>query len=186
VPLDGFPLFPLCMIGGVLLQLVAKLFKVDLLIDRDQMSRISGASLDYLALAAITTIEISVVVKNWMPLTIMIVGGIAWTVFAVLFFAPRLFKEAWFERAIAEFGQATGVTATGLLLLRTVDPESKTPASASFAGKQLLHEPAMNLWVALAFALIFTIGWLKVFLICAAMLSVWLVVSFVIMRRNRK
>jgi len=184
--LEGFPLFPLCMIGGVLLQLVAKLIKVDLLIDRDQMTCISGASLDYLALAAITTIELSVVVANWMPLTIMILGGIIWTVFAVLFFSPRLFKEAWFERGIAEFGQATGVTATGLLLLRTVDPESKTPASASFAGKQLLHEPAMNLWVALAFALIFTIGWLKVFLICVTMLAIWLIISFVLMKRSRR
>ena len=149
------------------------------------MERISGAALDFLALAAITTIEISVVVANWMPLAIMIVGGVGWTTFAVLFFGPRLFKEAWFERAIAEFGQATGVTATGLLLLRTVDPESKTPASASFAGKQLLHEPAMNLWVALAFALIFTLGWLKVFLICVGMLAIWLTVSVVIMRRSR-
>ena len=184
--LKGFPLFPLCMIGGVILQAVAKLFRVDLLIDRVQMERISGAALDFLALSAIATIELSVVVANWMPLTIMIVSGIAWTTFAVLFFGPRLFKVAWFERAIAEFGQATGVTATGLLLLRTVDPESKTPASASFAGKQLLHEPAMNLWVALAFALIFTLGWLKVFLICVGMLSIWLIVSFVIMRRNGK
>ena len=185
VPLPGFPLFPLCMIGGVILQALAKLVKVDLLIDRVQMERISGAALDFLALSAIATIELSVVVANWMPLAIMIAGGIVWTVFAVLFFGPRLFKEAWFERAIAEFGQATGVTATGLLLLRTVDPESKTPASASFAGKQLLHEPAMNLWVALAFALIFTLGWLKVFLICVTMLTIWLIVSFVIMRRNR-
>ncbi len=186
VPIDGFPLFPLCMIGGVFLQLIAKLFKVDLLIDRGQMARISGASLDYLALAAIATIEISVVVKNWMPLTIMIIGGIIWTVFAVLFFTPRLFKTAWFERGIAEFGQATGVTATGLLLLRTVDPESKTPASASFAGKQLVHEPVMNLWVALSFALIFTIGWLKVFLICLAVLTTWIIISFILMRRGRE
>ena len=184
--LKGFPLFPLCMIGGVILQAVAKLFRVDLLIDRVQMERISGAALDFLALSAIATIEISVVVANWMPLTIMIVGGVAWTTFAVLFFGSRLFKEAWFERAIAEFGQATGVTATGLLLLRTVDPENKTPAPASFAGKQLLHEPAMNLWVALAFALIFTIGWFKVFLICLAMLVIWLVVAGGIMRKNKK
>ena len=186
VPLKGFPLFPLCMIGGVILQVAAKIVRVDLLIDRVQMERISGAALDFLALAAITTIEISVVVANWMPLTVMIVGGIVWTTFAVLFFGPRLFKVAWFERAIAEFGQATGVTATGLLLLRTVDPENKTPAPASFAGKQLLHEPAMNLWVALAFALIFTLGWFKVFLICAGMLAIWLVVSIVIIRRNRR
>ena len=185
VPLRGFPLFPLCMIGGVILQAVARLARVDLLIDRVQMERISGAALDFLALSAIATIEISVVVANWMPLAIMIVGGIVWTTFATLFFGPRLFKESWFERAIAEFGQATGVTATGLLLLRTVDPEGKTPASASFAGKQLLHEPAMNLWVALAFAFIFTLGWFKVFLICAGMLAIWIVVSVVIMRRAK-
>lgn len=185
VPLEGFPLFPLCMIGGVILQLVAKLFHIDLLIDRDQMSRISGASLDYLALSAITTIEISVVVANWMPLTIMIVCGIVWTTAAILFLAPRLFREAWFERAIAEYGQACGVTATGLLLLRTVDPESKTVASAAFAGKQLINEPTMNLWVALAFALVLTIGWMKVFLICLAVLIGWLIVAVVLMRRKK-
>ena len=43
----------------------------------------------------------------------------------------------------------------------------------------------MNLWVALAFALIFTLGWLKVFLICVGMLAIWLTVSVVIMRRSR-
>ena len=181
----GFPMFPLCMVGGALLQMVAKVVKVDLLVDRDQMMRISGAALDYLALSAVTTIQLSVVAANWMPLTIMVVSGIVWTVFAVMFFSPRLFKEAWFERGIAEFGQATGVTATGLLLLRTVDPDSKTIAAASFAGKQLLHEPAMNLWVALAFALVLTIGWLPVFLISTAMLAVWIGVSVFLIRRRK-
>ena len=105
--------------------------------------------------------------------------------FAVLWFSPRLFREAWFERGIAEFGQATGVTATGLLLLRTVDPDNKTIAAASFAGKQLLHEPAMNLWVALALALVFTVGWVPVLLVSATMLAAWLGVSAFIIRRNR-
>ena len=186
VPLKGFPLFPLCMVGGVLLQAGAKLVHVDLLVDRDQMTRISGAALDYLALSAIATIELSVVAANWMPLAIMIVCGVVWTVFAVMFFGPRLFKTAWFERSIAEFGQACGVTATGLLLLRTVDPAGKTPASASFAGKQILHEPAMNLWVALAFALIFASGWMKVFLISLAMLVLWIVVAAVLIVRGRR
>ena len=181
----GFPMFPLCMVGGALLQMVAKVVKVDLLVDRDQMMRISGAALDYLALSAVTTIQLSVVAANWMPLTIMVVSGIVWTVFAVMFFSPRLFKEAWFERGIAEFGQATGVTATGLLLLRTVDPDSKTIAAASFAGKQLLHEPAMNLWVALAFVLVLTTGWLPVFLISSAMLAIWIGVSVFLIRRRK-
>ena len=181
----GVPLFPLCMLGGVMLQMFAKLINVDLLVDREQMNRISGAALDYLALAAVATIELSVVAANWVPLAIMTVAGIVWCVFSVMFFSPRLFKEAWFERGIAEFGQATGVTATGLLLLRTVDPDNKTIAAASFAGKQLLHEPAMNVWVALAFALVFTIGWMPVFLVSLLMLVVWVAVAFVLMRKAK-
>lgn len=181
----GFPLFPLCMLGGVLLQLFAKMINVDLLVDKEQMNRISGAALDYLALSAVATIELSVVAANWVPLVIMTVAGVVWCVFSVMYFSPRIFKEAWFERGIAEFGQATGVTATGLLLLRTVDPDNKTIAAASFAGKQLLHEPGMNLWVALAFALVFTVGWMPVFLVSAFMLAIWITVSVVIIRRNK-
>ena len=170
---------------GVLLQLFAKMINVDLLVDKEQMNRISGAALDYLALSAVATIELSVVAANWVPLVIMTVAGVVWCVFSVMYFSPRLFKEAWFERGIAEFGQATGVTATGLLLLRTVDPDNKTIAAASFAGKQLLHEPGMNLWVALAFALVFTVGWMPVFLVSAFMLAIWITVSVVIIRRNK-
>ena len=183
---NGFPMFPLCMIGGVILQLLAKLFRVDLLVDRDQMTRISGAALDFLAVSAVATIQLSVVVANWMPLAVMIAAGLAWTVFAVLWFSPRIFEKYWFERGIAEFGQATGVTATGLLLLRTVDPDSKTDAAISFAGKQLVHEPFMGFWVALAFTLVFTAGWKCVFFISLAMLVVWVCVAAVIARRRRK
>jgi len=127
-----------------------------------------------------------VVAANWLPLVLMVAAGLTWTAFSVLFVSPRIFRSAWFERGIAEFGQATGVTATGLLLLRTVDPDNKTIAAASFAGKQLLHEPAMNLWVALAFALVLTIGWVPVFLISAAMLAIWIGVSVVLIRRAKQ
>ena len=182
----GFPMFPLCMIGGLLLEVVSKAFRVDLLVDKAQMTRISGASLDYLAVSAIATIQLSVVAANWMPLTIMIFAGICWTVFSVFWFARKLFKEAWFERGIAEFGQATGVTATGLLLLRTVDPDNKTIAAAAFAGKQLIHEPVMNLWVAIAFALVFTTGWVPVLLVSTAVLTGWMIVAFVMVRRESR
>ena len=88
-------------------------------------------------------------------------------------------------RGIAEFGQATGVTATGLLLLRTVDPENKTVAAASFAGKQLINEPVMGVWVAVALALVFTIGWMPVWIICTAVLLFWLIVAVVLIRRRK-
>ena len=186
IPLRGFPLFPLCMIGGVVLQAVSKTVKKDLLLDRGQMERISGASLDYLVVAAVATIQLKVVAANWIPLTILVVAGTAWSCAMVLCVAPRIFRKAWFERAIAEFGQAMGVTATGLLLLRTVDPESRTPAAMSFGYKQLLHEPFMGggIWTALALALVYRIGWVSTWLICVVMLLAWGAVAYYLWRRN--
>ena len=187
IPMSGFPLFPLCMVGGVVLSLFAKVARIDLLVDRVQMERISGAALDFLVVSAVATIRLDVVAAHWQPLVILCVAGAVWSVACVLFVAPRIFRTAWFERAIAEFGQATGVTATGLMLLRTVDPENRTPAAMSFGYKQLLHEPIMGggLWTALAFTLVYRIGWLNVFLISLAMLVFWSVVAAVLVRRNR-
>ncbi len=179
----GFPLFPLCMLGGVMLQFVTKAVKKDLLVDRGQMERISGATLDFLVVSAVATIQLKVVAANWQPLVITIVAGTAWSVWVVLRVAPRVFRTAWFERAMAEFGQATGVTATGLMLLRTVDPENRTPAAVSFGYKQLLQEPVMSgIWTALAFTLVFNIGWFWVWLISLAMLLVWSAVAVFINR----
>lgn len=183
----GFPLFPLCMIGGIIIQQIAQKLKVNHLIDHGQMQRLSGAALDYLVVAAVATINIKAVTANWMPLLVIIVCGTLWSVFMVLFVAPRVFKDAWFERAIAEFGQSMGVTATGMMLLRTVDPENKTEASAAFGYKQLLHEPIMGggLWTAFALTLVFTIGWMPVFLISCGMLVLWGIVAFLIYRGNK-
>ena len=85
----------------------------------------------------------------------------------MLFLAKRLLPDAWFERAIVELGQSMGVTATGLLLLRVVDPEVEIPAYSAFGYKQLLHEPFMGggLWTSIAIPLAITRGAWIVFLI---------------------
>ena len=136
----------------------------------------------------IATIRIEVVLQNWLPLLILIGSGALLSVLMVLFVAPRLFRDAWFERAIADFGQSLGVTATGLLLLRTVDPENKTDAASAFGYKQLLHEPFMGggIVTALALTLVFTIGWLKVFIVSAVFFLFWGILIGTIIVRNRK
>ena len=184
----GFPLFPLCMIGGVILQFCTQKVRIAHLINQQQMQRVSGAALDFLVVSAVATIKLSVVLDNWLPLLILIIAGTLFCVITVLFIAPKLFKDAWFERAIADFGQATGVTATGLMLLRTVDPENKTGAASAFGYKQLIHEPFMGggLWTALALPLVFTIGWVPVFVFSCIMFAVWIIAAFFIIRSNRK
>lgn len=174
--LESFPLFPLCMLGGLLLQVAMSRMKIDFLVDHGQMQRLSGATLDFLVVAAIASIRLEFVLSYFWPLLLLFVFGVSWNLFAVLFLARRLLPETWFEQSIAEFGQSMGVTATGLLLLRTVDPESKTIAPQAFGYKQLLHEPIMGggLWTSTGVVLVAHHGGGVVWCIAAGVVIFWL------------
>jgi len=121
------------------------------------------------------------------PIAILVVVGVLWNVFCVTWLARRLLpKDSWFERAIAEMGQSMGVTATGLLLLRVVDPEGETDALSAFGYKQLLHEPFMGggLWTSTAIPLAITFGALPVCLISVSAMVIWLVVWALLFRNK--
>jgi len=184
----SFPLFPLCMIGGMVVQLLADRFDTRHLIDPGLMRRIQNSSLDFLVIAAIATIKIEVVVPALVPMLIVVTAAILWNVFCLLALARRMLPDAWFERGIAELGQSMGVTATGLLLLRVVDPDYKSPAADAFASKQLLHEPFMGggLWTGAAIPLLATVGCWPVFLIACGAVAFWLGIVFVPRRFRRR
>ncbi len=183
--LGSFPLFPLCMLGGLLVQLFADRFDPDDHIDHGLTRRIQNTALDFLVVAAIATIRLDVVAQGWLPLVLLIAAGILWNVFCILFLARRVFRNAWFERSIAEMGQSMGVTATGLLLLRVVDPDYRTPAAEAFACKQLLHEPVMGggLWTGMAIPLVAAVGAAPVFGIACGAVLIWAVLLFMTRRQ---
>ena len=174
----SFPLFPLCMLGGVIVQVLADRFDSYEHMDAGVMLRIQNSALDFLVVAAIATIRLDVVAKNWLPLLIVVVAGILWNVFCLLLVARRAFTDSWFERGIAEMGQSMGVTATGLLLLRAVDPNYKTPAAEAFAAKQLLHEPIMGggIWTGMAFPLLALWGGWPILGISLGVILIWTIV----------
>lgn len=184
--LASFPLFPLCMVGGVIVQKVADRIDPYNHIERGLMLRLQNSALDFLIIAAIATIRLDVVARGWVPLLIVIAAGIFWNVCALLFIAPHAFRDAWFERAIAELGQSMGVTATGLLLLRAADPDYETAAAEAFASKQLLHEPFMGggLWTGMAIPLLALWGGWPVLGIALAAMAAWGCFLFVANRKE--
>jgi ESS family glutamate:Na+ symporter len=184
--LSSFPLFPLCMIGGLVVQLLFDKYDSRKLIDLGLIRRIQNCSLDFLVVAAIAMINISVVKTALIPLLILVAAGIVWNVFCVTALSRRILPDAWFERAIAEMGQSMGVTATGLLLLRVVDPDYDTPAADAFACKQIVHEPFMGggLWTSAAIPLIAIYGPARVFIIALSAVSIWLVVGWMMRIRR--
>ena len=185
--LTGFPLFPLCMIGGLIVQLVVSRFARTSPIDHGLMQRLAGTSLDFLVIAAISTIRLDVIARDIVPFLIIVFGGILWNLACVIFLARRVLPNCWFERAIAEMGQSMGVTATGLLLLRAVDPEQKTEAVSAFGYKQLLHEPFMGggLWTSSAVILVAQYGGWIVLGVCIFAILFWVIfLRFFMMTRS--
>lgn len=184
--LTSFPLFPLCMIGGLLVQRGAGVMRHESLIDHKLMQRVCGASLDFLVVSAVAMIKLETITNNLLPFIAVVVVTIGWNVFCVLFLARRLLPNFWFERSIAEMGQSMGVTATGLMLLRTVDPDSETEAPAAFGYKQLLHEPFMGggLWTSMAVPLVIKQGGWLVLIISASAIVIWLIVWYLLWGHN--
>ena len=184
-----FPLFPLCMLGGLFVQMFEDRFDKYKLIDLGLTRRIQNTALDFLVVAAIATIKIEVIMAGIVPLLILVVIGIAWNVGCLLWLAKRVLPDAWFERAIAEMGQSMGVTATGLLLLRVVDPDYESPAADAFATKQLLHEPINGggFWDSSVIPFIIMWGIWPVFSISLGVTVLWLAVLFIpkIIRRMK-
>ena len=135
------PLFPLAMIGGVLVQKFVDRFDRTGIVDRRMMLRIQGIALDLLIISALATLSIQAIADNWVTFLLLAVAGLAWNVGVFVFLARRMIPRFWFERGIGDLGQSLGVTATGLILIRVADPNAATPAMEAFGYKQLAFEP---------------------------------------------
>ncbi|MGY2002629.1 sodium/glutamate symporter [Blastococcus sp. SYSU DS1024] len=135
------PLFPLAMIGGVLVQKFVDRFDRTGIVDRRMMLRIQGIALDLLIISALATLSIQAIAENWVTFLLLAVAGLSWNVGAFVFLARRMIPRFWFERGIGDLGQSLGVTATGLILIRVADPNAATPAMEAFGYKQLAFEP---------------------------------------------
>lgn len=135
------PLFPFAMIGGVIIQIVISKTRWYEMIDRMTLQRIQGIALELLIVAAISAIQVPIVIEYAVPLIIQMGVTILFMLVFFFYFGPRIFKEAWFENTLVSYGTATGVVAVGLMLLRTVDPEMRTNAGEAFSLRSVFVSP---------------------------------------------
>ncbi|WKD61607.1 Sodium/glutamate symporter [Corynebacterium ciconiae DSM 44920] len=154
------PLFPIAMIGGIIVQILLNKTGYDYLVDSNMMLRLQGLALDMLIVAALATISLQAIANNFWPFVLLCLGGIIINVFILLWLVPRTIPSYWLERGIGDFGQSMGVTATGLILMRIADPEGESPAFEAFGYKQLVFEPFFGGGVitALAVPIIYQFG----------------------------
>jgi len=149
--LEGF-YFIFATLLTLLVRKIMQMVKLDHIIDDGIMSRIAGFSVDFLVVAAIAAISLDVVMQFITPILITSLAVGLITLFFCFWYAKRSFTSYHFERAIAIYGMLTGTINTGLILLRMVDPEYKTPVAQDLVFTSAISLP-------LCFPLLLFINW---------------------------
>ena len=170
--LEAIPVFPLAMLGGLVVQLLLQWRQHEDLASPVLQASVGSLAMDLLITAAMASLNLPLLEDNWLPFVLLALAGLSWNVAVFLLLAPRVFSDHWFERAIADFGQGTGVTATGLLLLRMADPRGSSRAMEGFSFKQLVFEPFLGGGLVTALAPIAMASWgLPAFTVLALLLT---------------
>lgn len=180
------PLFPLAMIGGLIVQMTLRKFHKQTLIQRRTAEIFSAIALDVLIASAIATVSLKAIGNNFEVFIVLGLAGIAWILGCFVVLAPRMFPSYWFENGITNTGQSMGMTATGLLLNRLADPTNKAKAKEGFSYKQLVFEPFMGggIITASAAIVIYELGSTFALLSAFGVTVFWLVVGLV-MKQHR-
>ncbi len=103
------------------------------LIDAKIKTKFTAMLVDFSIVAAIAGLPVNAVLQYAVPMIAMFILGLIMVYLIIMILGMRVFKDHAFERAIALFGQSTGVIMTGILLLRICDSDMKTPVLQDFS-----------------------------------------------------
>ena len=97
--------------------------------DNYLLSRISGLAFDAMIVAGIGSIEPEQLSGLWVPFLLMAVAGAAVTFLHLRFVCRRVYPDYYNEGMLSMYGMMTGTISSGVILLREIDPQLKTPAA---------------------------------------------------------
>lgn len=93
------------------------------------MTRVSNFFFDIMVVAGVAAIKLDILENYWGIMLILGVVGAVITYVYNRIVAKTLFKDYYEEQFLAMYGMLTGTASTGIILLREVDGDFKTPAS---------------------------------------------------------
>ncbi len=142
--INVFPVFPLALLGSLLIRYILEKLGKESLSSQLLQREIGTLSTDLLITTAMASLNLTLLVEDWVPILLLSLVGLTWNLGGMFIFAKFVFDKEWFERSLIEFGNATGVAASGLLLLRLADPRNSTNTLPIFSIKQLLLQPLLS------------------------------------------
>ena len=137
------PLFPLAMLGGLVVQKAAEILHVAKWINPTQIRAISKLSLDMLVVAALGSLSLKLLANHLFPFLILATAGITYNLLIYFLVGGNLLGRNWKQRGLGELGQSMGTTAIGLILIQRKGQQSKSVIKA-FSYKQPFYEPIVG------------------------------------------
>ncbi|WMJ84186.1 sodium/glutamate symporter [Oscillospiraceae bacterium LTW-04] len=137
----SIPAFCTALLFGFIINAIFNRTGAHKYIDRGSISRISGASTDFLMISGIGSLKLGVVVKYAIPLLVVCLTGFAINWLWFLLVGKYASPKDWFERNMMVWGHATGVAATGVMLQRVVDPDLKSRGIEDSGIADLFNRP---------------------------------------------
>ncbi len=136
----SLPVFPLILIGSLLIRYILEKTNNTDFISNILQREIGILSTDLLIFTAMASLDIATVLENWVLILLLTIFGLLWNLICIAYFAYFIFDDYWFEKSLIEFGNSTGVVASGLLLLRLADPKNISKTLPIFTSKQLFAQ----------------------------------------------
>ena len=93
------------------------------------LNRLSGFFFDLMIVAGIACIDPEDLTGLWIPFVLMVIAGGVVTWFYLKHISKLIYKDYYHEGLISMYGMMTGTIGSGILLLREIDPDFKTPAA---------------------------------------------------------
>ena len=125
--------FVTAMFAGLLVKKILDKTSWKNSLDKATMSRIQGLALEFLVAGAVASVNVSVIVTYAIPLIIQQGAMMVLMLFYGVWYCRRIYGDYWFENSMISYGTFCGVFATGMLLLKTCDPELKSDALEVYA-----------------------------------------------------
>ena len=104
------------------------------------LTRATNFFYDIMVTASIAAIRMQIIGKYWAVLLAMGIAGMAVTYTYVNFVCRKLFPDYTQQQFLAMYGMLTGTASTGIILLREIDGDFKTPVSENLVYQNF---PAM-------------------------------------------
>ena len=126
--------FLLGVLAATLIKLIMNVLKKKKIVNRQYtndflMTRCSNFFYDVMVVAGIAAIRLGIFEKYWGVIIILAVGGLILTYIYNRYVAKKLFPEYTEAQFLAMYGMLTGTASTGIILLREIDGDFKTPAA---------------------------------------------------------